>query len=41
MAALARLHGAGALTAVSIPTPDDEARRDLVRAREDAVGLRT
>jgi transposase len=39
--ALARLHGAGELTAIDIPTPDDEALRDLVRAREDAVGLST
>jgi transposase len=39
--ALARLHRAGALTAIYIPTPDDEALRDLVRAREDAVGLST
>jgi len=40
-AALARLHRAGELTAIYIPTPDDEALRDLVRAREDAVGLST
>ena len=39
--ALARLHRAGELTAIYIPTPDDEALRDLVRAREDAVGLCT
>jgi transposase len=39
--ALARLHRAGELTAISIPTADDEALRDLVRAREDAVGLST
>ena len=39
--ALARLHRAGELTATYIPTPDDEALRDLVRAREDAVGLST
>ena len=38
-ATLARLHRAGELTAIDIPTPDDEALRDLVRAREDAVGL--
>lgn len=31
--ALARLHRAGELTAIYIPTPDDEALRDLVRAR--------
>ena len=37
--ALARLHRAGELTAIYIPTADDEALRDLVRAREDAVGL--
>jgi len=39
--ALARLHRAGELTAIYIPTPDDEGLRDLVRAREDAVGLST
>jgi len=39
--ALARLHRAGELTAINIPTADDEALRDLVRAREDAVGLST
>lgn len=39
--ALARLHRAGELTAIHIPTADDEALRDLVRAREDAVGLST
>jgi transposase len=33
---LAQLHRAGELTAVYIPTPEDEALRDLVRAREDA-----
>jgi len=38
---LARLHRAGALTAIYVPTADDEALRDLVRAREDAVGLST
>jgi hypothetical protein len=37
--ALARLHRAGELTAIYIPTADDEALRDFVRAREDAVGL--
>ena len=36
---VARLHRAGERTAIYIPTPDDEALRDLVRAREDAVGL--
>jgi transposase len=39
--ALARLHRAGELTAIYIPMPEDEALRDLVRAREDAVGLST
>ncbi len=39
--ALARLHRAGDFTAIYLPTPDDEARRDLVRAREGAVGLST
>ncbi len=39
--ALARLHRAGELTAIYIPTDEDEAVRDLVRAREDAVGLST
>ncbi len=39
--AWARLHRAGELTAIYIPMPEDEALRDLVRAREDAVGLRT
>ncbi len=39
--ALARLHRAGELTAIYIPTDDDEALRDLVRAREDVVGLST
>lgn len=34
---LARLHRAGELTAVYVPDPEDEAMRDLVRAREDAV----
>src|SRR5665213_1164765 len=34
---LARLHRAGELTAIAIPEPDDEALRDLVRAREDSV----
>lgn len=38
---LARLHRAGELTAVYVPLEDDEAMRDLTRAREDAVkGLR-
>jgi transposase len=39
--ALARLHRAGELTAIYVPTADDEALRDLVRAREDAVGVST
>ena len=38
--ALARLHR-GELTAIYIPTAEDEALRDLGRAREDAVGLST
>ena len=33
---LARLHRAGELTAVCVPHDDDEALRDLTRAREDA-----
>jgi len=33
---LARLHRAGELTAVYVPLPEDEAIRDLSRAREDA-----
>lgn len=33
---LARLFRAGELTAVYVPTPEDEAMRDLVRGREDA-----
>ncbi len=32
---LARLHRAGELTAVRVPTPEEEAIRDLVRVRED------
>jgi len=32
---LARLHRAGELTCVRVPTPAEEALRDLVRARED------
>jgi transposase len=35
---LARLHRAGALTAIYVPQPEDEAIRDLTRAREDAKG---
>jgi transposase len=34
---LARLHRAGELTYVFVPRADDEAMRDLTRAREDAV----
>ena len=34
---LARLHRAGELTAVYVPEAQDEAMRDLSRAREDAV----
>lgn len=34
---LARLHRSGELTAVYVPTAEDEAMRDLCRAREDAV----
>lgn len=34
---LAKLHRAGELTAVYVPTLEDEALRDLVRAREDLV----
>lgn len=35
--ALARLYRAGELTAISVPLEQDEAMRDLTRAREDAV----
>lgn len=35
--ALARLHRAGELTPVYVPNEEDEALRDLVRAREDAT----
>ena len=35
---LARLHRAGELTAVYVPVAEDEAIRDLSRAREDAKG---
>src|SRR5436190_3304378 len=38
---LARLHRAGELRAIYVPDDADEAMRDLVRAREDAVGLGT
>jgi len=36
---LARLHRAGELTAVYVPCVEDEAMRDLTRAREDAKAL--
>jgi transposase len=39
--ALARLHRAGELRAIYIPDATDEAMRDLVRAREDAVVVAT
>lgn len=32
---LARLHRAGELTSIRVPTPEEEALRDLVRVRED------
>jgi hypothetical protein len=35
---LARLHRSGELTAVYVPLAEDEAIRDLTRAREDAKG---
>lgn len=38
---LARLHRAGELTAVYVPRADDEALRDLSRAREDAKRAET
>jgi|SRR5438105_4802693 len=38
---LARLHRAGELRAIYVPDDADEAMRDLVRAREDAVGMGT
>lgn len=34
---LARLYRAGELTMISVPTPSEEAARDLVRTREDAL----
>jgi transposase len=37
---LARLHRAGELSAIHVPDPRDEAIRDLVRARTDAVSDR-
>jgi len=39
--ALARLFRAGELTAVYVPNTEDEAVRDLVRAREEAMHART
>lgn len=39
--ALARLFRAGELTAVYVPNPEDEAIRDLTRAREEIVYTRT
>jgi transposase len=38
---LARLHRAGELRAIDVPEDTDEAMRDLVRAREDAVVVGT
>ena len=38
---LARLHRAGELRAIYVPDDTDEAMRDLVRAREDAVAVGT
>jgi transposase len=38
---LARLHRAGELEAVYVPRPEDEAVRDLTRAREDAKAAQT
>jgi transposase len=40
-AKLARLHRAGELTPIGVPTEDQEVVRDLVRAREDARRART
>jgi len=40
-ATLARLHRAGELRAIYVPDATDEAMRDLVRAREDAVVVAT
>ena len=37
---MARLHRAGELTAIRVPTPAQEAVRDLVRARADVLGDR-
>lgn len=38
---LARLDRAGELTSVHVPAPEDEAMRDLIRAREDAKRAET
>ena len=38
---LARLHRAGELEAVYVPRPEDEAVRDLTRAREDVKSAQT
>jgi len=38
---LARLHRAGELRAIYVHDDSDEAMRDFVRAREDAVGVGT
>lgn len=38
---LARLHRAGELTEIHVPDREDEAMRDLVRAREDIIYART
>ncbi len=38
---LARLHRAGELSAIHVPRPEDEALRDLARAREAAVHVST
>ena len=38
---LARLHRAGELEAIYVPSEEDEAIRDLIRCREDAVYART
>src|SRR3989337_237680 len=38
---IARMHRMGELTAICVPTPAQEALRDLLRAREDATGCRS
>lgn len=38
---LARYHRSGDLRPIYVPSPDEEAARDLVRAREDLLGDRT